>query len=244
MEKNIPLFFLFILSNFMSIAQEKKNIDSQSLLWTRYYNQLELNTSWSIHSEFDNRIFLSPLDQNLFVLRVQGRYKVLEQIELGAGFTYFSVATQDPDIHSKFNKPEYRIQQDATLKQNLGKTTLNQRFQIEERFFQNFDKERLISGSTFFWRFRYRIQGDYNFWQKKKQFLKAIISDEIMINAGKKVVNNTFDQNRIYAGLQYGIDSSLALELGYMNSFQQRSTEVDYFNRNIIRLSIYHKLKI
>ena len=244
MEKNIPLFFLFILSNFMSIAQEKKNIDSQSLLWTRYYNQLELNTSWSIHSEFDNRIFISPLDQNLFVLRVQGRYKVLEQIELGAGFTYFSVATQDPDIHSKFNKPEYRIQQDATLKQNLGKTTLNQRFQIEERFFRNFDKERLISGSTFFWRFRYRIQGDYNFWQKKKQFLKAIISDEIMINAGKKVVNNTFDQNRIYAGLQYGINSSLALELGYMNSFQQRSTEVDYFNRNIIRLSIYHKLKI
>ena len=228
----------------MSIAQEKKNIDSQSLLWTRYYNQLELNTRWSIHSEFDNRIFISPLDQNLFVLRVQGRYKVLEQMELGAGFTYFSVATQDPDIHSKFNKPEYRIQQDATLKQNLGKTTLNQRFQIEERFFQNFDKERLISGSTFFWRFRYRIQGDYNFWQKKKQFLKAIISDEIMINAGKKVVNNTFDQNRIYAGLQYGINFSLALELGYMNSFQQLSTEVDYFNRNIIRLSIYHKLKI
>lgn len=228
----------------MSIAQEKKNIDSQSLIWTRYYNQLELNTRWSIHSEFDNRIFLSPLDQNLFVLRVQGRYKVLEQMELGAGFTYFSVATQDPDFHSKFNKPEYRIQQDATLKQNLGKITLNQRFQIEERFFQNFDKERLISGSTFFWRFRYRIQGDYNFWQKKKQFLKAIISDEIMINAGKKVINNTFDQNRIYAGLQYGINSSLAIELGYMNSFQQRSTEVDYFNRNIIRLSIYHKLKI
>lgn len=228
----------------MSIAQEKKNIDSQSLLWTRYYNQLELNTRWSIHSEFDNRIFLSPLVQNLFVLRVQGRYKVLEQMELGAGFTYFSVATQDPDIHSKFNKPEYRIQQDATLKQNLGKINLNQRFQIEERFFQNFDKERLISGSTFFWRFRYRIQGDYNFWQKKKQFLKAIISDEIMINAGKKVINNTFDQNRIYAGLQYGINSSLAIELGYMNSFQQRSTEVDYFNRNIIRLSIYHKLKI
>ena len=244
MKKNIPLFFLFILSNFMSIAQEKKNIDSQSLIWTRYYNQLELNTRWSIHSEFDNRIFLSPLEQNLFVLRVQGRYKVLEQMELGAGFTYFSVATQDPDIHSKFNKPEYRIQQDATLKQNLGKINLNQRFQIEERFFQNFDKERLISGSTFFWRFRYRIQGDYNFWQKKKQFLKAIISDEIMINAGKKAVNNTFDQNRIYAGLQYGINSSLAIELGYMNSFQQRSTVADYFNRNIIRLSIYHKLKI
>ena len=102
----------------------------------------------------------------------------------------------------------------------------------------------IVSGTTFFWRFRYRIQGDYDFWRKKKKYLKAIVYDELMINAGKEVVNNVFDQNRIYVGLQYGINSSLALELGYLNSFQQRASGFDYFNRNIIRLGIYHKLKI
>ena len=65
-----------------------------------------------------------------------------------------------------------------------------------------------------------------------------------MINAGKNIIFNTFDQNRIYAGLQYGISSAVALELGYLNSFQQRATGVDYFDRNIIKVSIFHKLKI
>jgi len=154
------------------MAQTEKNVDHQSLLWTRYYNQLELNAKWSIHSEFDNRVFVNPIVQNLFVARVQGRYKISEQVELGSGFAYFSVATQNPDIDSGFNKPEYRIQQDATLKQNLGKTNLNQRFQIEERFFQHFDKEGLTSGTAFFWRFRYRIQEIIPFGKRKNNILK------------------------------------------------------------------------
>jgi hypothetical protein len=244
MKKIIQLLILFILSNFTLIAQVKTNVNHQNLLWTRYYNQLELNTKWSIHSEFDNRIFLNPMVQNLFVVRVQGRYKVIDQTELGAGFAYFSVATQDPDIDSQFNKPEYRLQQDVTMKQNSSKINVNQRFQIEERFFQNFDSQSLQGGVSFAMRFRYRLQGDYMLWDKKNQYLKTIISDEIMINTTDKIVKATFDQNRIYAGLQYGINSTLAVEIGYMNSFQQRATGVDYYDRNIIRFSIYNKLKL
>ena len=238
------LFSSFLVSCIFVNAQTKKNIDHQNLIWTRYYNQLQLNDKWFIHSEIDNRIFINPTVQNLFVVRVQARYKIIEQVELGSGFAYFNVATQDPDVDSVFNKPEFRIQQDATLKQNFGKINLNQRFQIEERFFQNVDRQVLTSGTTFFWRFRYRLQGEYTFWKKENQYLKAILSDEIMINAGKNVVYNTFDQNRVYASLQYGISSAVAVELGYMNSFQQRATGVDYFDRNIIRFSFYHKLKL
>ena len=240
----IKAFLFFILTSTIATAQTKKNINNQNLLWTRYYNQFELNPKWSIHSEFDNRVFLDSIVQNLFVVRVQGRRKISEQVELGAGLVYFSVATQDPEVNLGFNIPEYRSQQDVTWKINWNKIELNQRFQIEERFFQNSDWQGLTSGTTFFWRFRYRLQGEYTFWKNEKQFLKAIVYDEIMINAGKNVVYNTFDQNRIYASLQYGISSSVALELGYMNSFQQRATRVDYFDRNIIRLSVFHKLKI
>jgi len=244
MIKNISLFFFFILTNYVSNAQTEKNVDHQNLIWTRYYNQLELNDKWSIHSEFDNRVFVNPIVQNLFVIRVQGRHKISDQIELGAGFAYFSVATQDPEKVSSFDKPEYRGQQDITWKQNWNKIGIAQRFQIEERFFQHFDEEGLTSGSTFFWRFRYRIQGDYTFWKKEKQHLKAIVYDELMINAGEKVIYNTFDQNRIYVALQYGVNENLSLEMGYMNSFQQRVSGVDYYDRNIIRFSIFHKLKI
>lgn len=245
MRKISLLFFFFTINNYYAIAQTEKTVDHQNLIWTRYYNLLELNKKWSIHSEFDNRVFINPNAQNLFVIRVQGRYKISDQVELGSGLTYFNVATQYPDnVEFDFNKPEYRIQQDVTWKKNWDKIALNQRFQIEERFFENYDREGLTTGTTFFLRFRYRLQGEYTFWKKENQYLKAILYDEIMINAGSKIVSNTFDQNRIYAGLQYGISSAVAVELGYMNSFQQRVTGVDYFDRNIIRLSIFHKLKI
>ena len=236
---------LFLLLSILCQAQTKeKNIDHQSILWTRYYNQLLLTEKWSLHSEFDNRVFLKPVQENLYVVRIQGRYKINDQLETGAGFAYFSVDTQVPEINPDYNTPEYRCQQDLTWKSNVNKVTLIQRFQVEERFIRNASKEELLSGTTFFWRFRYRLQGDYTFWKKEKQLLKAVVSDEIMFNFGEKIIKNTFDQNRIYAAIHYGLNSNLALELGYLNSLQRRVNGIDYFNRDIIRFSIFHKIKI
>jgi hypothetical protein len=225
-------------------AQTEKNVDHQSLVWTRYYNQLTLNQKWSIHSEFDNRIFINPIKENLYAMRIQGRFKINKEIEIGAGYAYFSVATQVQATTNDFRTPENRGQQDITWKQEHGKIIVNQRFQVEERFFRNSDKMGLLSGSTFNWRFRYRIQGEYSFWKKENQYLKAIVNDELMINGGRTIVKNTFDQNRIYAALQYGVNKNIGLELGYLNSFQQRANGVDYFDRDIIRFTFYHKINL
>ncbi|RKS15162.1 DUF2490 domain-containing protein [Flavobacterium sp. 120] len=236
------IFFLFV--SVLCQAQTEKNIDHQSILWTRYNNQLVLNEKWSLHTEFDNRVFLKPVKENLYVIRIQGRYKINENLEAGIGFAHFSVATQEPEVSYDFKIPEYRGQQDLTWKLNINKVTLLQRFQAEERFIHNANKESLLPGSTFTWRFRYRLQADYIFWKKENQFLKTILSDEIMFNAGKTIIKNTFDQNRIYAALQYGINKNIALELGYLNSFQRRTNGINYFNRDIIRFSIFHKIKL
>lgn len=241
--KTIPIIFFLLISAFTQ-AQSQKNIDNQSILWTRYYNQLLLNEKWALHSEFDNRIFTNPIKQNLYVIRVQGRYKINNNLETGIGVVYFSVATQEPEFNNTFNIPEYRGQQDITWKQKIGKVTLNQRFQLEERFIGRSDNLALLRGTTFSWRFRYRLQGEYTFWKKEKQLLKAVVSDEIMFNFGKQIIKNTFDQNRIYAAIHYGLNTNLAIELGYLNSFQRRANGIDYFNRDIIRFSIFHKIKL
>jgi hypothetical protein len=234
---------LFLACNFLC-AQTEKNITQQSLLWTRYYNLLTISDKWSLHSEFDNRIFISTIKENLFMFRVNGRYKINKNTEIGSGFSYFSVTTQEPEINFDFNTPEYRGQQDITWKKELGNSTINQRFQIEERFFHNANKQSLLPGTTYNWRFRYRFQADFNCWKKKDQYLKTIVYDEIMINAGRNIINNTFDQNRIYAAFQYGINKSMALELGYLKSYQKRASGVDYFDRDIIRFTFFHKINI
>jgi hypothetical protein len=240
----INTIILLFLGYACCLAQTKKNVDNQSLLWTRYYNQLTLNNKWAVHSEFDNRIFTNPIKQNLYEFRVQARYKINGNIDIGAGLAYFSVATQDPEIDFPFDFPEYRSHQDLIWKQDIGKITLIQRFQIEERFFQKASKEKLLSGTLFFWRFRYRIQAEHTFWEKDNQFLKAIVFDELMINGGENVDKNRFDQNRVYLALQYGVNKNIALELGYLNSFQKRANGLDYFDRDIIRFTFYHKINL
>lgn len=236
------VIYSLILICFAAKAQTEKNIDHQSLLWTRYYNILTLNNKWSLHSEFDNRIFINPVEQNLFLLRMHSRYQISNELDIGTGVAYFAVATQVPEQTFHFDIPEYRIQQDICWKQNLGKINLSNRFQIEERFFQNSNSQKVLPGTTFFWRFRYRLQGDYDFWDKGHRYLKAIVYDELMINGGENVVKNTFDQNRIYGAIQYGITKNIALELGYLKSFQQRASGVDYFDRDIIRFTFFHKI--
>jgi hypothetical protein len=241
--KTIRIFCLLLVC-FVSRAQTEKNVDHQSLLWTRYCNQLTLNNKWSLHTEFDNRVFLKPTEENLYVLRLQGRYKINPEFEVGGGFAYFSVTTQNPDVTFDFKVPEYRTQQDITWKHDIESVTLNQRFQVEQRFIHKANKEGLLPGTTFYWRFRYRLQGEYSCWKKENQYLKAIVYDELMINGGKNVVKNTFDQNRIYAALQYGVNKNIALELGYLKSFQQRASGVDYFDRDIIRFTFFHKINL
>lgn len=241
--KIIRILFL-LLGGFVSQAQTEKNVDHQSIVWTRYYNQLTITDKWSLHTEFDNRVFLKPVEQNLFVIRVQGRYKINDKLETGAGFAYFSVSTQDPEATFDFQVPEYRGQQDISWKETFNEIGLNQRLQLEERYVHNASKTELLPGTIFFWRIRYRLQVDYSLWKKENRNLKAVVSDEILFNFGKNIIKNHFDQNRIYTALNYAFNKNIAVELGYLNSFQKRSSGVDFYNRDIIRFSFIHKMKL
>lgn len=235
------LFFLVFLCQF-SFAQSKKNIEHQTLTWVRYYNILPISEKWSLHSEFDNRSFVNPIHENLWVLRIQGRYRANKLVDLGGGFAYFSVNTQTPLADPDFSVPEYRGQQDITLINDIAKITFHNRFQLEERFIQKADKTALLSDFSFSFRFRYRLQSTFTLWEKEKRSLKGTISDEILLNYGKDNKRNTFDQNRIYAALRYHFNPNIGLELGYLKSFQRRASGVDFYDRDIIRFTVYHRI--
>jgi hypothetical protein len=233
--------FLAFLGQF-SLAQSKKNVEQQTLTWIRYYNILPISEKWSLHSEFDNRSFVNPIHENLWVLRIQGRYRAAKTIDLGGGFAYFNVNTQTPDTDPDFTIPEYRGQQDITFINDIAKITFHNRFQLEERFIQKATQTELLNDYSFSFRFRYRLQSTFTLWEKEKKSLKGTISDEILLNYGKDNKNNTFDQNRIYGALRYHFNPNIGLELGYLKSFQRRASGVDFYDRDIIRFTVYHRI--
>lgn len=241
--KLLRLLFLFGFIGPFLLAQNIKKTDQQTLTWIRYYNILPLTEKWALHSEFDNRSFLNPVHENLFVIRVQGRYRVHKNIDLGAGLAYFNVNTQNPNVDPDYSIPEYRIQQDVTFINDIAKITFHNRFQLEERFTQKVNKTDLLDDYYFAYRFRYRLQSTFDLWKKDKRSIKATISDEVMFNFGKENKRNTFDQNRLYAALRYHFNPNVGLEIGYLKSFQRRSSGVDFYDRDIIRFTLYHRIE-
>lgn len=240
--KILRLFFFLVLLGQIGFSQIKRNSDQQTLTWIRYYNILPFTEKWALHSEFDNRSFINPVHENLFVIRVQGRYRATKLVDVGGGFAFFNVNTQDQYIDPDFSIPEYRIQQDITLINDIAKITFHNRFQLEERFIQKATKTELLDDFSFSLRFRYRLQSTFDLWKKENRSIKGTISDEILFNFGKDNKRNTFDQNRLYAALRYHFNPNIGLEVGYLKSFQRRASGVDFYDRDIIRFTLYHRI--
>lgn len=240
--KILRLLFILSFTSFVLSAQNVKKTDQQTLTWIRYYNIFPLSEKWAIHSEFDNRSFVNPIHENLFVIRSQARYRATKLMDFGAGFAYFNVNTQNPNVDPDYSVPEYRAQQDMTLINDIAKITFHNRFQLEERFIQKADKNGLLNDFSFAYRFRYRLQSMFTLWEKEKQSIKGTISDEVLFNYGKDNRRNTFDQNRFYVALRYHFNPNIGVELGYLKNFQRRSSGLDFYDRDIIRLTVYHRI--
>jgi hypothetical protein len=89
-------------------------------------------------------------------------------------------------------------------------------------------------------RYRLRLQYLYQIGKKRNSTLKA--SNELMVNSGKNV--NFFDQNRIYLAYEYNFSKKLSAEIGYLRWYQQRRQFDTYFQRDIIRLTVFPKINL
>lgn len=239
--KNIILVSFLLISKF-SFAQKK--VENQQLIWYGYYNSLKFNESWSLYNEIQERQFYNPTAQHQLVFRSNLERKLIENWNTSVGMTLFFQNPNNPNSESNLTVPELRPDIGFNNKQKLGFMTINHRYKAEARFFHDIENEKLVSGFRFSnIRLRYQLGLDFSLLKKEaKEKIILKVKDEIMFNVGNKIVKNIFDQNRIYVALYYKLNASYALEVGYMNWFQQQKTGTDFYNRDILRLSIFHNI--
>ncbi len=235
--------FMFSL---VSQTNAQKNVLNQNLYWLRYYNQLSINKKITWHNEIDDRRFFEKSRQQQLIIHSRLHYKFIENFDTALGLSYSSQSPQDPHSISGLTIPEFRPVQEISYSSFFSsRFNLQQRLRVDERFIKKNNGINLLEGYDFHIRFRYRIQVIYNIHEiAEKVSLAAKISNEIMINSGRKFSANRFDQNRIYTGLELGPVKNLSAELGYLHLSQQRAMNNQFYERDIIRLTIYHKIKI
>ena len=246
---NKPLVWIALgMAGFASPALGQKQITHQSQNWIRYYGKYKLSDNWNINLEIeDRRYFKHHRQSNWLLPRIAVERKLGKGWAAGAGFTYYlSSNPGDPSQETAVTVPELRPHQYLTSSQSLGDLNVSHRFQFEERWIHNSTASELTHGYHFQGRARYKFQLKYPLIKQKTEAgtLSAVAFDEILLNVGHSIVANTFDQNRVYFALNYGISRAFQVELGYMSQLQERSSGTAYYNRDIGRLTIYHSLKL
>ncbi len=214
----------------------QKQIDSQELLWSRYNLKLKVNENYQVIQELEERTYCFPWRQHQFVSRTHLERKLGNGWSSGIAFTYFRQALpHDPEISNYTINEELRPQVELEYKQVLSKKiTFSHRYWSEFRFFEQPDGSYDYSNN----RTRYKLELRYS--PTSTITLKTF--DEIFINIGGQIVQNVFDQNRYGGSIQYMPQSNFGVEVGYFNWFQQRKSGVDFYNRNIVRLTIHHTI--
>lgn len=240
-----------ILSAFIpgKIFAQKQKIN-QSLIWYAYYNNLKFSSKFRLQTDIQERQFILPVGaQSTYLFRTILYYNLGGNWEVGAGPAVFFNNTSDIPSANKLSVPELRPTIDFLNRQSIGDLKISHAYRFEFRFQHNVDstKTNLDDGFTFSnYRFRYKLGLEYPLVKNKdkKTILSARVSDEILLNLGNKIAANTFDQNRVYAGLACKVSPSFSVELGYMNWFQELKDGKSFYNRDIYRIAVTQNIEL
>jgi hypothetical protein len=219
-------------------AQTSPRTYHQALYWIRYQNQLVFSPQLSWNNEVDNRRFFNIDVQNQFITHSRLHYKT-GAWEFGGGLTASWIFTQIPENGIKNTILELRPVAEASHEFKIRKIFIQNRFRIDNRYFDIDENTTIWERSRYVMRLRYRTQVKIPL--KTIENIPRVIlklAEEIMINTRL----NVFDQNRLYMSSEFYINKNFSLETGYIYLYQQRTSTQDFYSRNVFRISFLHKI--
>jgi hypothetical protein len=175
-------------------------------------------------------------NNNFFLFRAGALYYLNKQLTIGAAYGHMWLANQTGATELFSN--ENRLHQQIVLNCKVGIVQLNQRLRVEERWIQKVVNFIPTNEQRYVTRFRYQLSMNIPVSSNKKIPMLSM-ADELMMQTGKDIIYNHFDQNRLFAGIRQQVSKSLSFDFGYMHVWQQLLSG-NRFNRNrTIRLFFY-----
>ena len=194
MKARLLVIILFV--PFLTIAQTKRKTTYNDQVWFGDFSKFRLNDKWSIHFDFGLRRteWLDKWSQTL--IRPGLTRQLNGNVSLTAGVAWFNQYT------STVIRPEYRGWEQLLFSETYGRLKVNHRLRAEQRFNQTIVRDELIDDYNYNSRYRYQLalQVALNKPAIGDKTLYFLVSDEVMMNSGKEITYNYFDQNRLAAG--------------------------------------------
>lgn len=223
MIKIFAILFFYFTALGIGIAQNYRETTTNTNLWLMYFGNHKFSEKLGLHAEAQVRRHDVVKEWQQLLLRVGlDIYTSQARFTIGYGFIETFPYGGFP-VANAF--PEHRFWQQVLIPQTWGRAMLSHRYRLEQRLIGNaatgeFQDGRYENRMRYMFRANIALQGNTI---DPGEFYFAIY-DEIMINFGKEVRYNIFDQNRLYGAIGYHLGKLGTLEVGYLlQSVKQRN---------------------
>ncbi len=210
---------LLILLCIVNVTRAQETGEDNLGVWYMYSGSHKISNKISLKSTVQVRTYEPISNFNIFFLSTGASYSI--DNNLSAGFNY-AYQNWDKSFESNDNPNtnEHRFIEQISLKSLVGKTSLDNRLRLENRFMDNSSSKETQH------RLRYRFQATFPL--SKKLFLNFY--DELFYN----LKAFKFQQNRLYGALGIKAAENYSFQLGYM----KHSFKTTAFDRLQIGMSI------
>lgn len=243
MRNLIVIIIVFFTGLFTVSFAQSKNVKKTSQQWIQYYNQSKIGNKWIWSTDGGFRWNTLLNNPSQYIVRTSFGYQLNNTMKVSAGFAHLGFYTSE-----KLSKVEFRPYQEFTINDKYKNLGILHRFRIEERYFKNVVDGDIQHGHTFNFRFRYQCMLNIKILKLSSanpdKALALNLGDEIFINAGKKIVYNTFDQNRFVVGPAISFSKNLSVGLTYNRQFSSANAANSYNHTDILWLVIRHNLDL
>ena len=236
------IILLIVAIPTLTFSQNTKPIiQKDNMLWLGYYNTINIKTKWVVSSDIQLRTKNWYHDWSQALIRSGLGYNINERLTITAGLAHFRYF-----ITNDLTRGEWRPWQELAAHDRISNLKITHRFRLEERFNQQVKSNEPTNDYVFNYRIRYKLDLRFHLANLNESGKKLIglIGNELMINTGKNITYNYFDQNRTYFGLNLELNKKLTLQLQYMHIWQQLSSGNTFLSTEVIRFNIYHTIAL
>lgn len=217
-------------------VQTEKVVNQQTQTWVSINTVTKFRDHWGVVADAHIRSNELFKDNSFYFLRGGVSYIPTPVISITGGYAHMWLAPTKEGWTTYSD--ENRIYQQAQLNTKYGKVSIVQRIRNEQRWQEKIVNDEVTGETRFTDRVRYLISFNIPVF-KKKTAPSLVVADEILIQFGKEVVLNTFDQNRLFMGIKQSINPKWSYDFGYMNVYQQKISGYQYDMNHTLRLFFY-----
>jgi hypothetical protein len=231
----MPRYFISIAAIVLSakLFAQHKTVHV-NMLWFNYNNTVELNSKWSVVNDVQLRTRDWAKQWSVGAVRSGVSYRINNKFAVAAGFTWFGNMRYISDTAVLAN--EWRPWQEASLQLHTGKGLLVQRIRTEERFLQKLSGTAKTNNFEKRFRVRYRIEYTLPPINKK---IELHAGNEVMVNMNYINDNRFFDQNRLFALINYKTSPSTFVQFQFIKLFQWQAAANTMEDQNVFRFSVH-----